>query len=399
MTIFDEGLQYGTETIANTESQLILEKKFQQFIDDEPYVKSSIAEILLSNNSPTYKFVREVEYINGITSDFTILDEENKKIIGTLECKRPDIGVTEFVRGIGQSFQYEYFAENKIKPRKYSSYDYSNNLSIERNNAIVIPSEFYKNTKLNIAKFKYPKSTILIEVNLKNHNVREINDVILKNIGAQNNNLIAISSYYFRDNRIFEFYILLKYIAVKQALLSDFINRKSAEQDLQKLETPNKRNWRNAFITLSNLNFIDSSNLLTISGNKLNNMNLVQFTSMLYTDYLKNYVDEIMELFEEKPESLKMSNQEIADLIKEKYNGKDILYLTQSNGRYISSWLNIMRDDLGCITFKSRSRDREIRFIPSQLNIQALEEKIDRYSSGNTYVERFEKAVKGKEYF
>lgn len=56
-----------------------LRKKFQQFIDDEPYVKSSIAEILLSNNSPTYKFVREVEYINGITSDFTILDEENKK--------------------------------------------------------------------------------------------------------------------------------------------------------------------------------------------------------------------------------------------------------------------------------------------------------------------------------
>lgn len=94
-----------------------------------------------------------------------------------------------------------------------------------------------------------------------------------------------------------------------------------------------------------------------------------------------------------------MSNQEIADLIKEKYNGKDILYLTQSNGRYISSWLNIMRDDLGCITFKSRSRDREIRFIPSQLNIQALEERIDRYSSGNTYVERFEKLLKERNIF
>ena len=36
------------------------------------------------------------------------------------------------------------------------------------------------------------------------------------------------------------------------------------------------------------------------------------------------------------------------------------MYLTESNGRYISSWLNIMRDDYGILDFESRSNDRKL---------------------------------------
>ena len=55
--------------------------------------------------------------------------------------------------------------------------------------------------------------------------------------------------------------------------------------------------------------------------------------------------------------------------ISNKYNGKEIMYLTESKGRYISSWLNIMRDDYGILDFQSRSNNRKLNY-----NIQDLKQ-------------------------
>ena len=58
------------------------------------------------------EFIHEDEYINGIVADFSII--VNNKIKAIMECKGGHIGVTDYVRGIGQVFQSEYFDEKDI---------------------------------------------------------------------------------------------------------------------------------------------------------------------------------------------------------------------------------------------------------------------------------------------
>ena len=41
------------------------------------------------------------------------------------------------------------------------------------------------------------------------------------------------------------------------------------------------------------------------------------------------------------------------------HDDNEILFLTESKGRYMSSWLNIMRDDYGIIDFMPRSSLRK----------------------------------------
>ena len=66
----------------------------------------------ICNLSNSFDLKREDEYINGITADFTVIDEE--KIKSIIECKGGQINITDYVRGIGQLFQYEYFFEKKF---------------------------------------------------------------------------------------------------------------------------------------------------------------------------------------------------------------------------------------------------------------------------------------------
>ena len=85
-----------------------------------------------------------------------------------------------------------------------------------------------------------------------------------------------------------------------------------------------------------------------------------------------------------------LNNQQISNLIRTRYEGKDVLFLTESNGRYISSWLNIMRDDFGCIQFEARSSERKIIYKPSELQQSDLTRKIKEYSNAKQYVDSFE---------
>ncbi|TVW07529.1 hypothetical protein AZK09_10685 [Streptococcus pneumoniae] len=89
-----------------------------------------------------------------------------------------------------------------------------------------------------------------------------------------------------------------------------------------------------------------------------------------------------------------LRNTEIAEKIRDKYNGKDVLFLTDSDSRYISSWLNIMRDDIGCISFEPRSAKRIINFIPKDLTSKSRCEKIEEFSVAQNYVDEYLKIKK-----
>jgi hypothetical protein len=114
---------------------------------------------------------------------------------------------------------------------------------------------------------------------------------------------------------------------------------------------------------------------------------------IMYKSYIKPYVDELINYFEKDESNLLKNNTDICQDINSHYSGKDVLFLTQSNGRYLSSWLNIMRDDFGCISFLSRSSNRNLKYNLSDLNDEALKDKINRFTDAKQYLDRFEDLV------
>ena len=79
-------------------SETIQEKEFQKRIFDSCDIQENIKVLFNFPNSS--QFEREIEFINGITSDFIIYDSSKDEMKAILECKRADIGVTEYVRGV-----------------------------------------------------------------------------------------------------------------------------------------------------------------------------------------------------------------------------------------------------------------------------------------------------------
>lgn len=372
----------------NNNEKIMAEKEFQNKIKNNISIQKSIFDLL--NLSSNCVLIDEVEFINGITSDFIICDNDIIKAI--IECKRADIGVTEYVRGVGQLYQYEYFQDENISPKKYKNLTYNKNIN---NNILIIPSDFIKNTNLNIGKFRYPNNSMIFEVHTKNNIVRRITDDELEKLKkVEDNNLVTISQYYIRDNRIFECYILFQLLGILNRL-NIKLNRNEIENKiLRKVNVINNKNWRNAFITLSSLGFIGASNKIQNKEMNFLNYNIFEFIDMIYKDYLYPFVDLIMDILlnqSDKNGIIDINNQELSLFIRSNFKGKDILFLTESNGRYISSWLNILRDDIGCIDFEKRNSIRKINFIPKELNEIERVEKIKKFSKCNKYIDDFYK--------
>ncbi len=374
-----------------SDSYEIQEKLFQELIKNNNSIQSYILDAL-DLDSVNADFDKETKYINGITSDFTIIS--NSEITAIIECKRADINVTEYVRGIGQLFQYDYFYRKNITPKNFSTFTYNSNRFVS---VLIIPSTFIKNTQLNIGRFAYPETFKLLEINLNNNYVRQITEDELNTLAnAANENLVTISQYYIRDNRLFELYICLKYLRIKGSFNNrEKLNRRDLEENLRKVETINNRNWRNVFISLSLLGFINSNNQLTEIGLIMSNKDYSDFILNMYQDYLKPFIDEIMDtLTSDESSSIKISNDEISKKLRDKHGGKDILFLTESQNRYISSWMNILRDDFGCVQFRPRNSKREILYHPKELNELTLKNKISSNTSANKYIEKFDSLAK-----
>ncbi len=91
-----------------------LEKDFQDLIASNNNIQKDICSVL---DYKDFKLLREDTCINGITADFTLF--ERNKVRAIIECKSGAIGVSEYVRGIGQIFQCEYFFENHLSLKNY----------------------------------------------------------------------------------------------------------------------------------------------------------------------------------------------------------------------------------------------------------------------------------------
>lgn len=361
----------------------LAEYKVQNLIQDNLIVKEGIKSLL--GFDCELEFIKEDSYINGITADFTVIN--NNEIIAIIECKAGNINLTEYVRGIGQLYQYEYFAENNI-PHK--SYDYNETVKI----IYFYPSSVIRNNNFNIAKFKYPDSSVIYELNESTYAIREITAKDLKDLSIiDNDNLVAISQYYFRDNRIFEYYILIKYLLFLEVIGVNEIKRADSENFLKKTETINNGNWRNAFITVSNLGLIKGNNFLTEAGKKLAICDYETFALILYHSYIEPYFTEIEKCFGENTE-VNMSNSDFISIIRENNQNRDVLYLTESDNRYISSWLNIMRDDYGIISYEPRHKKRKINYKISELNDETIKKKIKENSIAYEYIKNFHKLFK-----
>lgn len=358
------------------------EKDIQHYLATNKNAQKSLKNIL-GIEEDNIEFKREESFINGITVDLMVHSKENKNIYSLIECKGTNINVTDYVRGIGQTLQYEYFYEEKIPPRNEYSYNFNNNFKT----IFVITSDFMKVTNINLAKFKYPETVKIVEINTRNYNLREIDTNEIKKIDKGTDlNTIALNFYYFRDNRIFELYILLKKLAIESLKTRDSINRIEIENELKKeKKVINNGNWRNAFITLSSLGFIDSQNRPTELGFSLTQYSYEYFAYYVYENYLSDYINLILEIMDSH-DLYKKSITEIVETIKSHYNGKDILYLTQSNGRYLSSFLNIMRDDYGILSFRSRSSDRTINYNISKYNKENIIENIKKRTVAKHYI-------------
>lgn len=361
------------------------EFKLHDLINNNDIVQQGICSALNINWKKT-EFIHEDSFPNNMTVDFTI--KIKNEVQSLLEVKGSDINITEYNRGIGQISQYQNFINEKVSTK---GYDFNNNAMA----VLIFPSSLIRKGGIDIWSLSYPKGTKILEVNDQTYAVREIEKKELKKVSnAINNNISAISQYYIRDNRIFELYILLRYLAILKFSGKKECKRKKLESEfLIRINTINNGNWRNAFISLSSLGFIDTNNMPTPSGDILAGKTYEEFVADLFEKYIGPYVQEIYNVLENlKDKDASLGNKDLVDLIRKNCGGKDILYLTESDYRYVSSWLNILRDDYGCIDFKSKQRNpiRKIIYNPCELNRHTLVDKIRENTIAYEYISRFE---------
>ena len=359
----------------------MLEKEVHQILIDYIEIQRDLANIL-NINFDTMELVHEDQYINLMYADFTVYSDN--KIRAIVEVKGGNINVTDYVRGIGQLYEYEYYKENNVP---HLGHEYCDDFNV----IYLFPASVLQNNQFNIGTFKYPDSSILIEMNTCDKVIRKITKRELEHFAdAQRTNLVSISQYYVRDNRLFEFYLLLQYLMFLKVIGKENSNRREIENNfLVKLEVPNNGNWRNAFISLSSLGFINDNNSLTQAGTAMALLPYEVFAVKMYNAYIKPYIREFYTVFNNYGTEFDLSNQDIKELISKNWSNKDILFLTESNGRYISSWLNLMRDDFGMIKFESRNNHRKIIYNPLILNDTELERLIKENSIAYSYLEKY----------
>lgn len=363
----------------------IREKYFHDLIIQNADIQNDLLSALgLPAELSRMQLIHEDRYINGIIADFTLVYDNYVRAI--IECKAGDIGVTDYVRGIGQVLQYEYFYENNIfKHHPYHAETF--------NSVLLIPSSVFINKNFNIALFKYPKTTKIIEINDINNAVRLVTQKELDHFKKEINNnlnLTSISQYYVRDTRIFELYMLLRYLCSLKLKGIYSVNRQKITKIMQKTETINNGNWRNSWISLSSLGLIDSNNMPTQTGTKLGMLDINSFLLEIYKSYLKPYIDILMNYFYQNNHNSNKSLMQVKKDFLDCYNGNEILFLTQSDTRYLSSWLNILRDDFGCIDFQSRNNHRKLNYNPTILNDEYLLTQIQKYTKATPYIARLQ---------
>ena len=353
------------------------ERSLHKLIMDNKSVQTDIVELSGFDLRDGFEFISEYRLQNNMIVDFAV--KSGNDLLMLIELKGSNIGTNDFVRGIGQLHQYINLPKSKYKLTRF-------NVSKDFKALLIIPSSVFIN-KIIASDFHFPLGGYIYEINEKNYALRVIDDTIAVNLLEDNINIKLISSYYFRDNRLFELYILLRYIDVISTLQPNKINRNDIkDRFLVKLNVINNGNWVNAFITLSSLGFIDKDNRITRIGTDLSRLSYEEFCYEIYKNYIEEYILELFQAinFDDK-KIIIISNKELMEKIVE-MNGAEVRFLTQSNARYISSWLNILRDDFGCIDFKSRSSKRKLIYDINKYNKNTIIEEIKKNTNAKDYL-------------
>ncbi len=363
------------------------EKRLQDIIKNNEFnSQKQILEILDLNEDDIY-FNAEEQIPNGMYADFSLI--KGDKLYALIELKGT-IGVNDYVRGTGQLVQYDYYIKNDIKIKNY---DMSQAITI-----FIFPESLIQSHQYNIGLFSYPRDCILITFNEENNTFRKITKKELEVFaGSRGKAVVTISPYYIRDTRIFEIYLALKYFQINKLLGKERIKRKDAEIFLKNLEVPDNGNWRNVFIALSSLALIDDNNLPTFVGSTYANLDYEDFAFEVYNSYIRNYCDTILKIIlQRQPTDRNMSLGDIKNDIDSMYGNREVLFLTDSNNRYLSSWLNIMRDDFGAISFQSGKNKRiyTINYEISKYNKDAIKKEIKQRSIAYSYIKKLEELIK-----
>ena len=338
-------------------------------------------------------FNSEDQYPNGMYADFTIISDDEVKAI--VELKGSDIGVNENVRGTGQIFQYKHFIDLNMSVK---SYVYSNAIPV-----YCFPSSLIAKKDYNIGLFAYPEGCVILEFNETNHSFRRISLKDLKVFaGSRGKEAVTISPYYIRDTRLFELFIALRLLNILKLSGYKSIDRKKTEGFLKCLNVPDNGNWRNVFIGLSSLGLTDDNNIPTDMGAEYANMEYDKFAYEIYNSYVRNYFDVIFTNLLGLGANIKpISLKELKESIDKSFHGREVLFLTDSGTRYLSSWLNIMKDDFGCIDFEPKKANRTytLNYPIDSYNEKAIKSKIKEKSIAYPYIVLFNSLMKTRTKF
>ena len=320
--------------------------------------KSSFVEDFLATHfkyHSSYNVMSEVGIEYGLIVD-KIISDNSGKVLAVIECKGGNIGTTEYVRGIGQGLQYL-----DQKNRNLIS-----DITPDTQTFLCFPDELFG--KIEINDLKYPDNLNLLIVNSKNNSFRVVKPTTNRG-GNSFKSAISISPYYVRDNRIGEIYIGLLELRKRMIVKKDRpVNRKFDEL-LSSIESPNPGNGRNISISLSSFGFINSESELTLLGYEFSQLNFIEFTMRLIEEYLYPYINTLMTVL------LEHQNKEITwTIVKESCkeiwsvpSDREIEFFTESDKRYISSWMNILRDDIQCISFPAKTNKKVVEIIYNPL--------------------------------
>tara|TARA_B100000674_G_C37823350_1_gene906924 strand:+ start:111 stop:1214 length:1104 start_codon:yes stop_codon:yes gene_type:complete len=353
------------------------EKYLQSLVLNDKNIHKYIIDNLGLKYDGSEKFEKGKKYLNNLIPDFKIT--KNNEIIALVECKGANINVTDYVRGLGQLAQYESFWKKNIKEKETETY--SQNFKT----IYLYPSEVIKNNDFKKEDFIFPETTICLEINLNNNFIRELsNEQISKFTNIRDKNKIKICEYYYRDNRLYELYILLIFLKKNFNTYDKFINRTEIElKYLRKYKTVNNRNWRNAWISLSGMGFLTKKNNLSEVGKAISNKSYYEFCSTIFFDYYRPYFKEIFNIIKQIPN---ISLQNLMKEIRKIHDDRDVLFVTDSDSRYVSSWLNMFRDDFGFIDFLPRNASRNINYDPLSLTKEKLIENIKKYNKAENFI-------------
>ncbi len=366
---------------------MMAEEVLQEKIRSNNDIQEEILSIIDCDNS--YSFISEDQYINGIYVDFTIA--KGNKVKAIVECKGSNIGVNDYVRGIGQITTYDYFAKNNLSIKNY---EYDKDYSI----LFCFPSGVILNRNFNIGLFPYPEKSRIIELNEGNDNIREITKTDLETFAESiKNDKVTISQYYIRDTRLYELYILLHYLQLRKMSGAEEINRTQTEEnELRKIGTQDNRNWRNAFIALTSLGLIGKNNLPTSKGAYYSTLNFNEFIYEMYKCYINPYIDVLIELFNDNYDYIDLGYDKISEALEKKFDGKKVLFLTDSDNRYLFIWLKIMRFDFCCILFDPISKMLKMMYNISQCNSRTIVDNILNKGIAKNYINKYKCLIKDK---